>query len=282
MPQKRKHYRRIKRRKYLFNSSSIPLVIIAVTALLLGYMIKSRVTLFSRAQTKNSFYLTEEVYGKNVPDALSLNVHVKFNFDGCDGDIALYQGGDFIAGINAWNSRSGTAPFDYNEQYTRSPYIIPNDGQPHDISFSGEVRRCPKSGTVIWNEVTCTVIFDTNDLPVVSPENLCAINNLSEIQPVPKTAPRVIPPTINPEPTILEQPTDEPLPVETWVPGTIAPTPTNPTDTQVQPSPAVIPPTAPSDQYGTVPFMGIKLGKLSAAQPLYLFWTLIKSVIGWR
>lgn len=231
---------------------------------------RQQLTLQSNAQ-QTGFHLTEELYGTNTNDALSMNVHVKFNFDGCDGDIGLYKDGQLIAGINAWNSFGGTTPFDYNEKWTASPYIIYNDGQPHAISFRGEVRRCPKSTVVLWDDVTCTVTFDSSGLPQIAPSDKCTIKNLSEIQPVPITQPHVIP--------------TAPLLITPITASSIKVTPTNsPGITPGEPTPTATPTIIPNTPTPTptviIQFMGIKLGSLSNAQSLNIFWDFIRKIIG--
>lgn len=219
-----------------------------------------KVNYLSQAQ-QASFYLTQELYGSNTEDSVSFNVHVKFNFDGCDGDITLYKDGTFIAGPNGWR---GPGAFDYDQQYTASPVIIPNDGQPHAISYRGAVNRCPKSEGTLWGDINCTVTFDASGLPLVSPEDKCTIKNPQEILPVPVTIPKVIPSDVPPA-------TETPLPTNVSVTDQSTPTPTiiNNVFTPT-PVPTVI-----------IQFMGVKLGQLSGTQPLNIFWDFIKKIIGW-
>lgn len=189
----------------------------------LGIVIGSRfLSSPQRLQTQsqaqgNLFHLTEEVYGANTQNGINFNAHAIFNFDGCDGDITLYKGDALIAGPNRWNKNVNPS-FDYNEQWTQSPYFVPNDGQTHSISFKGAVNNCPKSPVTLWDTVTCDISYDSSNMPVISPSDKCSIKNLSEIQPVPYSPP----PTEVPTPT-TSAPNQTPSPTQN---------PNNPTATQ--------------------------------------------------
>ncbi len=228
------------------------LTLLAISIFISRSALKTNLTNFSRAQQGN-FHLTEELYGANTEGGINFNVHVKFNFDGCDGDITLYHDGKFIAGPNAWNSFGGTTPFDYSEQYTSSPFLIPNDGQPHAISFRGAVNRCPKSPGTLWDEISCSVTFDSQGYPQISPSDKCEIKNLSEIKPVPFTTSKIIP--------------TSPL----------TPIPTNTTISNPPPPPRSTPGVEARETNSTtiIQFMGIKLGKLTSTQPLNILWFII-------
>jgi len=189
---KRKH--RIKRKRHNHKNirshhSAVFILYIIIAICFLSILILSnkpnKLNILSNAGT-GGFHLTEEVYGKNVSCGIDLNIHVKFNFEGCDGDITLYKDDKLIGGPNAWNSFGGKNPFDYNESYTASPVFIPNDGKDHSITYKGAVNRCPKSTGTLWDEISCTVTFDDSNKPVISPSDLCEIKNLSEIRPAEK------------------------------------------------------------------------------------------------
>lgn len=241
------------------------LTLLAVTILISVSSLRTNFTNFSRAQQAN-FHLTEELYGANTSDGINFNVHVKFNFDGCDGDIMLYEGDRHIAGPNGWK---GPGNYDYNETWTASPKFIPNDGQPHSISYRGSVNRCPKSEGTLWEEISCSVTFDSQGYPQISPGDKCEIKNLSEIQPVPYTTPKPIVPTDIPPSNPTSPPnksnTDNPIPAVSNIPQN---------DSQIPPSstPGV---EARENSATIIQFMGIKLGRLANTQPLNILWFII-------
>lgn len=258
--------RKISKKRQTLKIDHIRIVIIlflVFAVLVLGKVIRHNFANLSRAET-GSFYLTEEFYGSNTPDGLNFNVHVIFNFDGCDGDVMLYESERHIGGPNGWK---GPGNFIYIEQWTASPKFIPNDGESHVISYRGSVNRCPRSPDTLWDEVSCTVTFDTAGYPQVSPADKCTIKNPGEIQPVPFTPPKPKAPTAPPVPTNIplpESPTDKsstPRDILTRTPTTSAlqPTPQTPSPTS--------PPKTTSEQT-VIQFMGIKLGRLNSSQPL--------------
>lgn len=283
-----------KKTKQKIHTGRLILSALGLTAALIlvnDYTLRKSVTMLSNANS-GGFHLSEEVYGSNSGNGLNFNVHVKFNSDGCDGDIGLYDsGGNFIAGINSWNvGKMGS--FDYDETHTGSPYFIPNDGAPHDLSFKGEVRRCPQSTVVLWDSITCTVTYDASGMPQISPPDLCTIKNMQDIQPVPQTAsqgpnptgpptPTDVPP-VNPvdtQPPAQPQPTDIPAP--TLPPGapTLTSAPNSPAPTAVN-LPTPVPPTPTQSPLGGIPFMGVKLGSLTPAQPLNIFFDILQLIGG--
>lgn len=215
---------------------------------------------------QGNFHLTEELYGSNTAGGINFNVHVKFNFDGCDGDIMLYEGDRHIAGPNGWK---GPGNFDYNETWTASPKFIPNDGQSHSISYRGSVNRCPKSPGTLWEEISCSVTYDSSGLPQTSSGDKCEIKNLSEIRPVPFTTPIIIPPS-SALPTPINTTSSNPPPRST--PRVEA--------SEITPIPTTIPtsPTTTPNSATIIQFMGIKLGKLASSQPLNILWFIIDAV----
>jgi len=263
----KKRTRKTKRIKQLQKKSYGKLILVVLTAIaivIISNFLQTNLTNLSRAQTGN-FHLTQELYGSNASDGLNFNVHVIFNFDGCDGDIMLYEGGKHIAGPNGWK---GPGNFTYNETWTASPKFIPNDGQPHTISYRGSVNRCPRSPDTLWDEISCVITFDASGYPQVAPNDKCTIKNPSEIAPAPLVTPKAIVPTSvaepidnTPAPKSPVKPT-KPLDIILSPTGVVPPTAILPTDT-----PPTVTPAIQTDQ-AVIQFMGIKLGRLSASQPL--------------
>lgn len=131
------------------------------------------------------FHLTEEAYTEKIGTSVKFNVHVKFNSDGCDGDIMLYRDGGHVAGPNGWNIKMG--PFDYDQQFAGS--FIVDKGKSTAPLYRGTVDRCPKSPGQLEDTVQCTLSVDNNGNPNVSG---CTTKNLQNTSTVTTTNPATL------------------------------------------------------------------------------------------
>ncbi len=110
----------------------------------------------------NLFHLTSDIYAEKTTDGIKFNVHVLFNFDGCDGDIQLFRDGTRVAGYNAWKGPGG---FDYDQQWAGSFTL--KKGESISPGYKGTVDRCPKSKVMLEDNISCKLAVDYSGNPGV-------------------------------------------------------------------------------------------------------------------
>lgn len=196
----------------------------------------------SQSPNLGGFHLTAEIYGEKGVGEVKFNVHVKFNSDGCDGDINLFRDGVHVAGTNGWNRQLG--PFEYDEKWAGSFTL--QKGQSITLNYRGTVDRCPASSTTLEDTIQCTLFVDSNGNPAVSGSD-CFSKNFTNPAPKPTAMPTASTSTRPPSPSLpSQQPTNTSTPISTPPSGaTNTPMSTNtpiPNLTQTAPSGQAIPP----------------------------------------
>lgn len=184
--------------------------------------------------SSEGFHLTSEVYGEKIVGGVKFNIHVKFNSDGCDGDINLFRDGVHIAGPNGWNRQFG--PFDYDEKWAGS-FTVPK-GQSISVNYRGTVYNCPTSSTTLEDTLQCTLSVDSTGNPAISGPD-CFPKNFTNPAPQPTATPTTPPLTHPPSPTLPpQQPTNSSTPTP---PAGATNTPTPPNTSTSTPPPTARP-----------------------------------------
>ncbi|MBI4991311.1 hypothetical protein HZB96_04430, partial [Candidatus Gottesmanbacteria bacterium] len=128
----------------------------------------------TKASNPGGFHLTSDIYAEKATDGIKFNVHILFNSDGCDGDVALFRDGGRVAGYNGWK---GPGAFDYNEQWAGS--FVVKKGESISPGYEGTVDRCPKSTTTLRDNLSCTLAVDGSGNPAVTGAG-CTFKNQSD------------------------------------------------------------------------------------------------------
>ncbi len=144
----------------------------------------------TKAPNPGGFHLTSDIYAEKTSNGIKFNVHVLFNFDGCDGDISLFRDGTKVAGFNSWK---GPGAFDYNQEWAGSFEVKKSESV--SPGYEGTVDRCPKSSVTLRDNISCEMSVDGNGVPGVAGTG-CTFKNKSEFgnqtppTPAPTTPPR--------------------------------------------------------------------------------------------
>lgn len=143
----------------------------------------------TKAPNAGGFHLGGDVYANKTGQGISFDIHVKFNFDGCDGDIKLFRGGQGgqLLGVNGWNKDGG--PFVYSPRWTGPPIVVAPGGH-GSVTYTGTVDNCPNSTKTLVDSLTCN--YDVSSTGAVSVSGAgCDFKNQKDFA-------SVVPPPANP------------------------------------------------------------------------------------